>query len=44
MFHEKGKEECNMKKEIFESPVAEVTKFEEVEITLNSLSTPEIGW
>lgn len=35
-----------MKKEIFETPIAEVTKFSEVEITLNqdSLPTQGGGW
>ena len=33
----------NMKKEKFETPVAEVTKFSEAEITMNGVSFPEIG-
>ena len=33
----------SMKKEIFETPVAEVTKFSEAEITMNGVSFPEIG-
>lgn len=40
----KGKEECNMKKEIFETPIAEVTKFDKEIRTLDTSFDDSQDW